>query len=152
MRQFHKGQRLIALCDKKTRREQQVLSRCMRQKQELLDAIAQCDEELVTLDKVILSQQIHGVATTKVNIFIQRRQQVILLHQRQQLRLERAMRVDNLEDIEQEILQSQRQLAFLKRREIKFTKWTHSSKKEWLLQIETANEHELQESVPWRCQ
>jgi len=150
MRQFHKGQRLIKLCDQKTRAEQQVLSRNMRQRQNLLDEIERCKAEIQTLEQIMLAQQLNEVATTRTEIYALRRQQALLLHQRQQLRLEHTMRLENLHDIENEIAECHRQLAFLKRREMKFTKWTHSTKKEWLLQRETMSENEQQENVPWR--
>lgn len=149
MRQFHKGQRLIKLCDQKTRTEQQVLSRNMRQRQNLLEEIERCKDELQTLEQLMIAQQLNDITSTKAEIYALRRQQAVLLHQRQQLRLEHTMRLENLSDIENEIAQCHRQLAFLKRREMKFTTWTKSSKKEWLLQKETINENEQQENVPW---
>jgi chromosome segregation ATPase len=149
MRQFHKGQRLIKLCDQKTRTEQQLLSRNMRQRQNLLDEIERCKAEIQTLEQMLIAQQLHGVATSKAEIYTLRRQQAILLHQRQQLRLEHTMREENLRDVDNEIAQCHRQLTILKRKEMKFTKWTQSSKKDWLLQKETSNEIEQQESAPW---
>lgn len=149
MRQFHKGQRLIKLVDQKTRTEQQVLSRSARQRQNLIDEIEQCKAEIQTLEQIMLAQQLNNVAATKAEIYELRRQQALLLHQRQQLRLEHSMRLENLRDVEIQITQCQRQLAFLKRREMKFTKWTKAEKKEWLLQKETTNDNEQQENAPW---
>lgn len=152
MRQFLKGQRLIKLCDQKTRTEQQQLSRHTRQRQRLIEEIERCTAEIQTLEQLMLAQQLNDVATTKADIYTLRREQALLLHQRAQLRLEHTMRLENLSDIEDEIVQCQRQLAFLKRREIKFTKWTQSTKKDWLLQKETTNENEQQENIPWQLQ
>lgn len=150
MRPFRKGQRLISLCDQKTRREQQVMSRYVRRRNDLVEEIKKCEEEIRTLESLIASQQLNAVLATKAEIFVQRRQQVVLLHQRQQLKLDRTMSLENLQEVEQEIKQCQLQLASLKRKEIKFTKWTDATKKEWLMQRETTNELEQQESVPWR--
>lgn len=149
MRQFHKGQRLIKLCDQKTRTEQQLLSRNMRQRQTLLDEIERCKAEIQTLEQIMVAQQLNDVASTKAEIYALRRQQAMLLHQRQQLRLEQTMLLENLQDVENEIAECHRQLAFLKRREMKFTKWTQSTKKEWLLQRETISENEQQETASW---
>ncbi len=149
MLQFHKGQRLIVLCDKKIRTEQQTFSRYTRQRQELIETIEQIKNEIITLEKIMTAQQLNNVALTKAEIYVQRRQQAMLLHQRQQLRFEHSMQLENLYDVENEIAQCQRQLAFLKRREIKFTQWTKSTKKEWLLQKEVINENEQQENIPW---
>lgn len=150
MRQFHKGQRLIQLVDQKTRTEQQLLSRTNRQKQNLIEEIEKCKAEIKTIEQVMLAQQLHNVAATKAEIYELRRQQALLLHQRQQLRLEHTMRLEDLRDVETRITQCQQQLAFLKRREMKFTKWTKSVKKEWLMQKETTNDIEQQENAPWR--
>lgn len=152
MRQFHKGQQLIALCDQKTRSAQQALSRSIRHKQYLLEEIQQRKNELQTLENAIIAQHLHDITATKTEIYTQRRQQTILLYQRQQFRLEHTMLLENLRDVEKEIILCQRQLAYLKRREIKFTQWTQSAKKEWLQQREIANEHELEEAIPWRFQ
>jgi|GEM_PF-3390448 len=152
MRQFHKGLRLIKLCEQKTRTEQQVLSRNMRQRQNLIEEIERCKAEIQTLEQIMVAQQLNDVLATKAEIYTLRRQQAILLHQRQQLRLEHTMRLENLHDVENEIAQCHRQLAFLKRREMKFTTWTQSSKKDWLLQKETMNENEQQENVTWKAQ
>jgi len=149
MRQFHKGQRLIKLCDQKTRTEQQLLARNMRQRQNLLEEIERCKAEMQTLEQIMLAQQLNDVASTKAEIYALRRQQAMLLHQRQQLRVEHTMRLEDLHDIDNEIAECHRQLAFLKRREMKFTKWTQSTKKEWLLQRETISENEQQENAPW---
>ena len=150
MRQFHKGQRLIKLCDQKTRTEQQVLARNMRQRQNLIEENERCEAEIQTLEQIMVAQQLNDVLATKAEIYTLRRQQSILLHQRQQLRLEHTMRLETLRDIENEITQCHRQLAFLKRREMKFTKWTQSSKKDWLLQKEMINENEQQENATWQ--
>ncbi|MCD6027540.1 MAG: hypothetical protein K0R08_2059 [Solimicrobium sp.] len=150
MRPFHKGQRLIKLCDQKTRAEQQVLSRNVRQRQNLIEEIERCKAELHTLEQLMLAQQLNDVSATKADIYELRRQQALLLYQRQQLRVEYGMRLEDLDDIDNEIMQCQRQIAFLKRREMKFTKWTQSTKKEWLLQRETTYENEQQENITWR--
>lgn len=149
MRPFHKGQRLIKLCDQKTRTEQQTLFRHVRHRHDVLEEIERCKAEIRTLEDMMVAQQLNDVATTKPEIYELRRQQALLLHQRQQLRLEHTMHLENLHDIENEIAQCQRRLAFLKRREMKLSKWTHAVKKDWLLKKESANENELQESAPW---
>lgn len=152
MRQFHKGQRLIKLCDQKTRTEQQVLLRHTRQRQRLLEEIERCKAEIRTLEQLMLSQHLNDVSSTKTEIYTLQRQQALLLHQRQQLRLEHTMCLENLSNVDNEIEQCQRQIAYLKRREIKFTKWTMGEKKEWLQQKEMMNESEQQERAPWSLQ
>jgi len=152
MRQFHKGQRLIKLCDQQTRTAQQVMSRYVRQQKHLQEEIARCEAELQTLGDMILAQQLNNVTTNRAEIYAQRRQQAVLLHQCQQLRIEHMMRTENLHEVEYEITQCQRQLATLKRKEMKFTQWTRATKKEWLMQRELCSENELQEDIPWRLQ
>lgn len=152
MQPFHKGQKLIMLCEQRTRATQQVLARHVREKQRILDEIETCKKELQAIHELLVTQRLNNVATTRAKIYVQRRQQALLLHRRQSLRLEQNMRVEKISEIDEDIKNCRHQLVLLKQRETKFIDWTSMTKKEWLLKKEIINEQEIEEYAPWKLQ
>ena len=150
MRQFHKGRRLLLLCEQKIRTVQISIATTMARRDQLIETIQQLEEQMRSIEKSLHSQQLTAVEVTKAEIFIQRRQQVLLLHLSQQLAVERVVQFEELDKVNIALAQFHTQLAYLKRREMKFTEWTHRSKREWMTQQDTKTENEQQDDVPWR--
>lgn len=150
MRQFHKGRRLLLICEQKIRTVQISIATTMARRDQLIETIKQLEEQMRSIEKSLHSQQLTAVEVTKAEIFIQRRQQVLLLHLSQQLAVERVVQFEELDKVNIALAQLHSQLAYLKRREMKFTEWTHRSKREWMMQQDTKTENEQQDDVPWR--
>lgn len=149
MEQFRKGRRLIALCDKKIQNVQSRLARLNTEKLALLEQIRHCETEIAHVTQVLNSHNFEGVSLTRADIFTQRRHNAVLLHQRLQINLERTMCLEDVADIEREIDLAQRQLAVLKRKELKFARWTAQTKQQWLARQDATNEDEIQDGLPW---
>jgi len=149
MRQFRKGRRLIALCEQKVQNLQRVLLRMQSERSKLIEQIKQCDYELEALAHALISLHLNDALVTRADIYRQRKQQAIFLHQRQQVSVERTIHLENLVDIDMDIQRHQTQLAVLKRKEMKFTKWTREGRQKWQLQQDSAADDESQDVLPW---
>ena len=149
MRQFRKGRRLIALCEQKVQNLQRVLLRMQSERSKLIEQIKQCDYELEALAHALISLHLNDALVTRADIYRQRKQQSIFLHQRQQVSVERTIHLENLVDIDMDIQRHQTQLAVLKRKEMKFTKWTREGRQKWQLQQDSAADDESQDVLPW---
>jgi len=149
MRQFRKGRRLIALCEQKVQNVQRVLLRMQSERSKLIEQIKQCDYELEALAHALISLHLNDALVTRADIYRQRKQQAIFLHQRQQVSVERTIHLENLVDIDMDIQRHQTQLAVLKRKEMKFTKWTREGRQKWQLQQDSAADDESQDVLPW---
>lgn len=149
MEQFRKGRRLIALCDKKIQEVQGRLIRLNAERTSLLEQIDSCDAEIEQLTLMLNSHHFEGVFLTRADIFNQRRHNAVLLHQRLQASMERTMHVEDLVEIEYAIEQGQRQLAVLKRKEMKFSRWTAQTRQSWLARQDAASDDEIQDGLPW---
>ena len=145
MEQFRKGRRLIALCNKKIQEVQSRLVRLNAERISMLQQIESCDAEIEQLTLILNSHNFAGVFLTRADIFNQRRHNAVLLHQRLQARMERTMHLEDMIEIEHEIELGQRQLAVLKRKEMKFFRWTAQSRQHWLARQDAASEDEIQE-------
>ena len=149
MRQFRKGKRLISLCEQKSLAVQRVIARLNSDRKDLVEKIAQCDAELQSLEQVLKTLQFNDTSVTRAEIFSQIKQQAMLLHQRVNVNLERGMHIENVADIDTEIERCQKQLAVLKRKEMKFTKWMQQGKQRWMMQQESVSEDEKLDLFPW---
>jgi len=149
MRQFRKGKRLISLCEQKSLAVQRVIARLNSDRKDLVEKIAQCDAELQSLEQVLKTLQFNDTSVTRAEIFSQIKQQAMLLHQRGNVNLERGMHIENVADIDTEIERCQKQLAVLKRKEMKFTKWMQQGKQRWMMQQESVSEDEKLDLFPW---
>jgi hypothetical protein len=149
MRQYRKGKRLIALCEQKILTVQRVMSRLNADRKELNEKIRQCDIELNSLEQVLKTLQFNDTSVTRADIFSQIKQQAMLLHQRGNVNLERSLHVENMHEIDNEIVQCQKRLAVVRRKEIKFTKWMQQGKQQWVMQQESVNEDEKLDLFPW---
>ena len=149
MRQYRKGKRLIALCEQKILTVQRVMSRLNADRKELNEKIRQCDIELNSLEQVLKTLQFNDTSVTRADIFSQIKQQAMLLHQRGNVNLERSLHVENMHEIDNEIVQCQKRLAVVRRKEIKFTKWMKQGKQQWVMQQESVNEDEKLDLFPW---
>ena len=149
MRQYRKGKRLIALCEQKILTVQRVMSRLNADRKELNEKIRQCDIELNSLEQVLKTLQFNDTSVTRADIFSQIKQQAMLLHQRGNVNLERSLHVENMHEIDNEIVQCQKRLAVVRRKEIKFTKWMQQGKQQWMMQQESVNEDEKLDLFPW---
>ena len=152
MRQFRKGRRLVALCEQKSQNVQRTLVRLNGQRGKVLEQIIQCDDELRSLGEALISLHIQQACVTRADIFRQRKRQAVLLHQRQQVSLERVILHENLAEIDLDIRMNQQQLAILKRKEMKFSKWVEQDRKQWMMRQDSVNEDESQEVFPWAGQ
>ena len=149
MEQFRKGKRLIALCDKKIQEVQSRLVRLAAERLSLLEQIRQCDAEIEKLTQVLNSHNFEGVSLTRADIFTQRRHNAVLLHQRLLTDMERTMHLEDIVEIEREIVLNHKQLALLKRKEMKFVRWTTQAKQHWLARLDATSEDEIQDGLPW---
>ena len=152
MRQFLKGRRLITLCEKKTQNAQRINAQLVTQHKELKEKIRLLEAELRSLEQALVMLQIQEASVTKADIYAQLKQQSILLHRRAQVTLEHTIDLENLEDVERDLQMNQKYIAVLKRKEIKFAKWTQHGKQKWMLQQDSLNEDETQETFPWAVQ
>lgn len=149
MRQFRKGRRLIALCEQKVADVQRALLRMQSERSKLLEQITQCENELRSLAQALIGLHINDARVTRADIYLQRKQQAIFLHQRLQVDLERNLHLENLADLDLDIEQFQKQLAVLKRKEMKFIKWTRDGRRQWQMQQDSVADDESQEMLPW---
>ena len=149
MRQFRKGRRLIALCEQKVQEVQRSLMRLRAERTRLNEQIRQCENELRSLAQALTGLQINDASVTKADIYKQRKQQAIFLHQRLQVGLERNLHIENLAEIEMDIELMQKQLIVLKRKEMKFIKWTKDGRQQWQMKQDSAADDESQEMFPW---
>ena len=150
MRQFHKGRRLLLVCEQKIRTVQINIATTMAQRDHLIQLIQQLEEQLRAIEKSLHSQQLNAVEVTKAEIYVQRRQQVVLLDLRHQLTIERILQFEQLEEATVALTELHTKQSYLKRREMKFTQWVHRTRHEWMLQQDTKTEDEQQDDVPWR--
>lgn len=149
MRQFRKGRRLISLCEQKILNVQRVMARLNSDRKMLVEKIQQCDTEINSLDQVLRTLQFNDTSVTKAEIFNQIKQQAFLLHQRQSVTLERTLHMENIAEIDNELVLRQKDLAVIKRKEMKFTKWTQQGKQAWMMQQESVSEDEKLDLFPW---
>ena len=149
MRQFRKGRRLVALCAQKSQTVQRSLIRLNSERNHLIAQITQCDNALRSFSQALISLQINAISVTRADIYQQRKKQAVLLFQRQQASVERSILQENLADLDLDIELNKKQLAILKRKEMKFSKWVQQDRALWLLQQDSANEDDVQEVFPW---
>jgi len=149
MRQFRKGRRLIALCEQKVQNVHRALLRMQSERSKLIEQIKQCEYELESLAKALIALHFQDASVTKADIYRQRKQQSIFLYQRQQVSVERTIHLENLVEIDMDIRRHQTQLAVLKRKEMKFTKWTREGRQKWQMQQDSLADDESQEVLPW---
>jgi hypothetical protein len=149
MRQFRKGKRLVALCEQKIQGVQRVLARLNSERKNLIEQIAQCESEIRSLEQMLIKLQFNEISVTKAEIYGQLKQKAFFLHQRQNAHLERTLHIENLTEIDDEIARHQKQLAEIKRKEMKFTRWMQQGKQQWMMQQESVSEDDKQDIFPW---
>lgn len=128
MRQYRKGRRLLALNEQKTDGAQRRMARLQAQRKALMDRVAGYDAELGSLQKALIGLHIQERSITRADIYRQRKKQVILLRQRQQLLFDRNICCEELAEVNLDIGMQQTLLAELKRKEAKFSRWTQHGK------------------------
>jgi len=149
MRQFHKGRRLIALCVQKAQSVQRDIARLHSERNSLIERVAQCEAEITALDQVLATLKFAEALITKADIYKQLKQRALLLHQRHDVILDRTLQLERIEEIDQGIVLCQKQLAKIKRKEMKFIRWMQKGKQAWMEQQESINEDEKQDMFPW---
>ncbi|MET3108408.1 hypothetical protein AAKU67_002748 [Oxalobacteraceae bacterium GrIS 2.11] len=149
MRQYRKGQRLVALCEQKIQTTRRIMGRLNLDRKKLLEQIQECETELRTLDDMLTALQFSQTVVTKAQILNNLRQKALLLHQRQTVTLDRTLHLENVTEIDNEIVLCQKQLAAIARKEMKFTKWMKQGKQQWMMQQESISEDEKQDIFPW---
>lgn len=149
MRQFLKGKRLISLCEQKNLAVQRVVARLNSERKQVIDQINQCEAEIRSLEDMLRTLQFNDESVTKAIIYAQLRQQSFILHQRQNVILEHSLYVEQIEEIDQQVVLCQNQLALIKRKEMKFTNWMLQGKRKWTMQQESVNEDEKLDLFPW---
>jgi len=149
MRQFRKGKRLISLCEQKIQSVQRIIVRLNSERKNLIEQINLCESEIRSLEEVLLTLQFNEISVTKSQIYSQLKQKAFILHQRQNISLERTLHCENLTEVENEIDRSQKQLASVKRKEMKFSKWMQQGKQKWAMRQESISEDDKQDIFPW---
>jgi len=149
MRQFRKGKRLISLCEQKIQSVQRVIVRLNSERKNLIEQIKLCESECSSLEQMLLKLQFNETSVTKAEIYGQLKQKAFVLHQRQNVNLERTLHCENLTEVDDEIERSQKQLATIKRKEMKFSKWMQQGKQQWAMRQESVSEDDKQDIFPW---
>ena len=149
MRQFRKGKRLISLCEQKIQSVQRVIVRLNSERKNLIEQIKLCESECSSLEQILLKLQFNETSVTKAEIYSQLKQKAFVLHQRQNVNLERTLHCENLTEVDDEIERSQKQLATIKRKEMKFSKWMQQGKQQWAMRQESVSEDDKQDIFPW---
>ncbi len=147
MQQYRKGRQLVSLCEQKIQDVRRSLMRDNLEKKEIIKQIRELEAQIRDFQHAIVAKQIANGYVTKADIYGQRKQLAILLHQRQQALHEHELLVEDLSQLELTMRQSQKMLSYLSRKEKKFTKWTHLVKQQWGMRQDSAIEEETQDSV-----
>ena len=152
MQQYRKGRRLVSLCQQKIQDAQRNLARDNLEKKQIIEQMKQLEAQLRDFADAIIAQQIANGAVTRAEIYDQRKQLAILLHQRQQAQHEHNLLTDDLSQIEFSISQHQKLLSQLTRKEKKLTQWTQFVKNQWAMRNDSAVDEETQDCVVLQLQ